>query len=304
MTWSYSRYIGQVIAAGKAEYPLPMFVNASLGRADGKLGTYPCGGPMPLFLDIWRAGAPKLDMISPDIYVTNFTDWCARYTQSENPLFIPETRANPANAFLAVGQYNAIGLSPFGIERDADPASALSKSYDVLGQLAPLILENQGKGTMRSVAVDAENPTQKIPLGNYILNVHFGTGRLDRPQAAPELPAGAPPRAGGPPGAVQPPNRGYAVFIATGPDEYIVAGSGVLVTFSPNSPGPPVAALASVEEGTFVKGRWTPGRRLNGDEIMLSYGLSELAAQNQTGSGLRLSGDTPRILRVKLFRYR
>jgi hypothetical protein len=52
-----------------------------------------------------------------------------------------------------------------------------------------------------------------------------------------------------------------------------------------------------------VDGRWIPGRRLNGDEIMLSYGFAELAAQNQTGSGLQLSGDGPRILRVKLLRY-
>lgn len=80
-------------------------------------------------------------------------------------------------------------------------------------------------------------------------------------------------------------------------------GDGLPITFSPDSPGPPIAAPASIDEGAFVDGRWIPGRRLNGDDIMLSSGFAELAAQNQTGSGLRLSGDGPRILRVKLLRY-
>ena len=30
MAWNYARYIGRVVEAGKAEYPLPMFVNAAL----------------------------------------------------------------------------------------------------------------------------------------------------------------------------------------------------------------------------------------------------------------------------------
>jgi len=30
MAWNYSRYIGRVVEAGKAEYPLPMYVNAAV----------------------------------------------------------------------------------------------------------------------------------------------------------------------------------------------------------------------------------------------------------------------------------
>jgi hypothetical protein len=191
-----------------------------------------------------------------------------------------------------------------------DPASAYAKAYGVLAQLAPLILANQGNGKMQSVVLDAENPSAKIPLGNYLLNVTFGRGRLDRQEQAPaEAPRPSPrpaaqPAAGAFPGVPPAPSRGYGLFIAVGPDEYIVAGDGLLITFSSDSPGPPIAAPASIDEGSFVDGRWTPGRRLNGDEIMLSYGFAELAAHNQTGSGLRLSGDGPRILRVKLLRYR
>ena len=32
MAWNYARYIGRVAEAGKAEYPLPMYVNAALPR--------------------------------------------------------------------------------------------------------------------------------------------------------------------------------------------------------------------------------------------------------------------------------
>jgi hypothetical protein len=45
-----------------------------------------------------------------------------------------------------------------------------------------------------------------------------------------------------------------------------VAGFGVTVAFSPNSPGPPLAGLATLEESAFVNGRWVPERPLNGDD--------------------------------------
>jgi len=57
-----------------------------------------------------------------------------------------------------------------------------------------------------------------------------------------------------------------AIFIAVGPDEYYVAGSGMTVRFSANGPGPGLAGLGTVEEGSFVNGRWVPGRQLAGDE--------------------------------------
>src|SRR5208283_1713200 len=102
MAWNYARYVGRVIEAGKAEYPIPMFVNAALIRtfsiADAaKMGREPgapalsfnSGGPMDDLVDVWRAGAPRLDILAPDAY-DNFAEYCARYTRSGNPLFIPE----------------------------------------------------------------------------------------------------------------------------------------------------------------------------------------------------------------------
>src|SRR6185437_689465 len=96
-------YIGKVIEAGKEAYDIPMFVNAAIGRQNEKLGTYPSGGPLPFVMDVWHAAAPKLDMLCPDIYFGDFTAHCQKYTQSGNPLFIPETLAGDrgaANALL------------------------------------------------------------------------------------------------------------------------------------------------------------------------------------------------------------
>lgn len=68
MAWHYARYVDQVAAAGKAEYPLPMFVNAWLSSAEGKPDDWPSGGPLPHVMDIWRAAAPHIDLLAPDIY--------------------------------------------------------------------------------------------------------------------------------------------------------------------------------------------------------------------------------------------
>jgi hypothetical protein len=119
--------------------------------------------------------------------------------------------------------------------------------YDLITQLAPLIVEHQGKGTMSGVLLEPKDPPQKIQLGNYSLEVAFLRPRPEKRGIPAEIPT-----------------LGGAIFIATGPDEYIAAGFGVSVAFSPNTPGPPLAGLATVEEGTFVNGRWVPGRRLGG----------------------------------------
>jgi hypothetical protein len=79
------------------------------------------------------------------------------------------------------------------------------------------------------------------------------------------------------------------MFIAARPDEYFAVGSGVTVTFSPNTPGPPLAGLATVEEGAFANGRWVPGRRLAGDD---------------TEQGQYLDLRNMGILRFTLYRYR
>src|SRR4029077_6692919 len=69
--WSVAKYIGEVAAAGKKEYPLPMYVNASLRDPfhPSNAGDYASGGPTDNVISIYRAAAPAIDIVAPDIYM-------------------------------------------------------------------------------------------------------------------------------------------------------------------------------------------------------------------------------------------
>jgi hypothetical protein len=328
MAWNYARYVGRVAAAGKAEYPVPMYVNTWCSMGDRLPGTYPSGGPEPHVADLWKVGAPAIDFRSPDLHSTNFSEWAQWYhPNSDFPLFIPEAfhATGHYNIFYVMGQHDGIGFSPFAIDelffkmepgmmeelerrfspnlvddliftgssrtRLELPDLPLARSYDIISQLTPLILENQGKGKMAGAVVIADEPPQKIPLGNYVLTVSYARSGRD-PMPAPKGAPGAP--AAPAPAPTRLADRAGVLFIAVGPDEYVAASSGpVTIRFSPNTPGPPLAGIDSIEEGTFVAGRWVPGRRLNGDE-------------SDSDKSVRLSGGVipnGRIQRVKLYRY-
>ena len=251
MAWNFACYTDRVAAAGKAEYPLPMYLNAALIRPNYKPGQYPSAGPLPHLLDIWRAAAPHIDFLSPDIYFPNFADWCDKYHRSGNPLFIPEALRDTANPFYALGQCDALGFSPFAIDDPAPTPPAnepavlhpdFAQCYDILAQLTPAILAHRGTGTMAGVLLDETNQTQKIHLGSYTLNVaHDYTWNGSR-NAHP-----SPwPRFGG-------------LIINTAPDEYLIAGRGLIITFKSDSTADPIAGIASIDEGKFKNGQWNPG---------------------------------------------
>ena len=279
MAWHYARYVNSVAGAGKAEYSLPMFVNAALIRPNYQPGQYNSGGPLPHSLDLWRAGAPAVDFFSPDIYFDNFAEWSQRYRRDWNPLFIPEAVpgvTGAANAFYAVGQLQAIGFSPFaidGIQRDksTEESAELTASYAILARLSPLMLQKQTENRIATVLL--EGPSQRagrVSLGDYTFTVESAT----------------PADAG---------KRGAAMFMEVGPEEYIVTGSGnltIAVSVSSGSSGQPIAGIVSVDEEVLEDGQWIRKRRLNGDE-------------NGQGHVLRLEDPrTAVILYVKLYRYR
>ncbi len=279
MAWHYAVYANQVAGAGKQEYPLPMFVNAALNRPNAKPGEYPAGGPLPHLMDVWKAGAPSVDFLSPDIYFPDVTRWFEQYHRPGNPLFIPEImygKNSAAEVFCAIGLHDAIGFSPFAIESVANPGSdRLTKAYGLLEQLAPLILENQGMGTMTGILLDRKNPEQTVEMNGYRFKISFEP--LDRFAYKGNL-SDSSFRTGG-------------IILSAGPDDYIVAGSGLIVTFASAMPDDMMAGIGSIDEGRFDNGRWIPGMRLNGD-------------QSHQGRHLRLPNDRFSIQRVKLYRYR
>lgn len=286
MAYYLANFVGEVIKAGKAEYDIPMFVNASVGRQDGKIGTYPSGGPVPFVMDVWRAGAPQLDMLCPDIYVANFTEWLERYKQSGNPLYIPETRAGElgaVNAIKAFCNYDAIGFSPFGIESVVEDSAngPMTQTYTIIKQLAPMILTKEGKKQMIAVSVDTGKTHETVSLGKYLLDFELRRGRQPTNNN---------------------PGLGYALLIETNPNEFIAVGKNINIQFSTLNKQGQLTGILAADQGTIKQGVFIPSRRLNGDEIMDSYDFSNLVDAGKSGNGLKFV-ERLGVQRVKLYQY-
>ncbi len=281
--WHYATFADDLAAAGKAQYPLPMFVNVALNRPGKKPGEYPSAGPLPHLFDIWKAAGPSIDLIAIDTYFPNFTHWARQFKRPDNPLFVPEAnRAGRqdlgANAFWSIGELDAIGFSPFAIENIREPkGDVLPAAYALLRQMAPEILAAQGQGRMRgfrpNVSYDGVVETNNVQatMGGYLLEVSFANqwGKTESAEYD---------------------SRGGLVIQAA-PDEFYVAGRGITVTFR-NPAGPMEGVgIEKATEGTFVDGRWREGRWLNGDET-------------HQGRHIRLPGDEFTVQKVKLYKYR
>jgi hypothetical protein len=276
MAWYFAKYTNSIAQAGKKEYLLPMYVNAALIRPNYKPGQYPSAGPLPHLMDVWRAAAPQIDFLAPDIYFANFAEWLGKYDRGGNATFVPEVdrRQSVSNAFYAIGRHSAMGYSPFSIESVGDPEnSQFKRGYDILHQLTPLILEHQGMGTMAGFLLDSAAQTAEIKLGGYTFTVkHEHTW----PYAV--RAEGPTPRFGG-------------MIIMTAPDEFTIAGSGVVVTFQSSAGDGSIAGIASMDEGAFVNGEWVGGRRMNGDE-------------DHQGRHMHLPGGEYGIQKVRLYTYK
>lgn len=280
--WYYARFADGLTRAGKAAYDMPMYVNVALNRPGRLPGEYPSGGPLPHLIDVWKAGAPAIDFIAPDIYFPNFVDIVNMYKRPDNPLFIPEANNAdhpqvPGNAFYAIGKLDAIGFGPFSIESIGEEPGAVGEAYDILQQLQPHILAAQGLGRMSGFRPKAlydetivyEPVTEKI--GNYRFTVAFAD--IQKPVLAPETA-----KAGG-------------IIIQTGPEDYLIAGQGITVTFAPAGQGPSLAGIDSAWEGhSDAQGHWVAGRLLNGD-------------QTHQGRHIRLAPGKWQIQKVRFYRY-
>jgi hypothetical protein len=279
MAWNYARYVGRVAAAGKAQYPIPMYANCWLDQpGTPKPGDYPSGGPLAHLLDIWHAGAPAIDLIAPDLYVGEFAERADKFTRAGNPLFIAETNTGDRagiNALYSFGAKDAICFSPFGIDGflrgspvASDPnvpdTSPLAQAYLALGQMAPLIAAHQGTGTMAGVmlghgALDENATQQVVKLGDYTITVTRGRRRFFGP------PPGALPPGASAPTAPDPLETVGGVIVQVAPDQFVLVSAGLNFAFA-NAAKPGRTLVASVDEGTFVNGQWIRGRRLNGDQ--------------------------------------
>ena len=293
MAWNYATYIGGIAQKGKEQYPLPMYANAWLRQPKQKMpGQYPSGGPLPEVMDIWRAAAPSIDFLAPDIYAVEVFDWiCEEFTRSGNPLIIPETVLGPtgaARAFYTIGKYNALCYAPFGIDGggifESGDASdkALGKVYDCLHNLEPIIEQYAGTANMAGLFIDqGASDTKPLELGDYtIIAKRFSSAGLFK-------------MTGGMFGAAGEEVKSAAglLVIKLHENEFIVAGGvgGISVSVTKGKTNKfENIGIASVDEISFENGKML-SHRLNGDETAMS------AAVIKPGE--------VKILKIKMYGY-
>ncbi len=318
--WSVAKYIGQVAAAGKAVYPLPMYANAALrdpfhpgapGQpSDG--GTYESGGPTDNVLDIWKVAAPALDILAPDDYQIDdaaYLKVLELYHRDDNALFVPETGgADKARFFFSALGLQTIGSSPFGLDythRAADrslnhaDASAppeefltpWAMNYRLVGPMQREIARLNFEGKLQAVAEEQGKATRTLPFGSWDAIVSFGATRGNR-------------------GAGNQKPAGRALVAQLKDNEFLVAGYFCRVDFRPagteqqrksqhiveGTQQNPSALIDGkwqhrqflrVEEGSYEDGVFKPVRIWNGDET--DWGLD--------------FGSEPVVLRVTLGIY-
>lgn len=344
--WTYAEYVEKLASEGKKIYNIPMYVNVALDSRGRKPGQYPSAGPLAQLIDIWHCGAPSIDLLGLDLYDKGFRDWTAKYKLHNNPLFIPEIRleeVDAVRALYAFGHHDAMGFCPFSIEDydfsasadagvaggaasgisagvNADlsasakkgPAIDLSKddqlnlfpssrqkkaplvaSYSILRQLEPLILANQGSSNLYGVHLDndlreesivTEDGIRLIVKHSYSLGWEAGASDPEWPEVG-------------------------CIIIRTGKEDYLIAGSGIVVTYEDASVSRPskdgeCVGLAKCEIVEFPVAGVVPGTDssvASGTNPVIVRHLS--GDQTHQGRHVRIPVNDWQIQHFRLYRY-
>jgi len=287
--WSVAHFVDQVAAAGKAQYPLPMYANAALRSYDHQDPlTYSAGGPTWNMLDVWKAATPSLDLLAPDIYQPGFKYYeqtLAAYHRPDNALYVAESgnSAPYARYLFTVLGHQGIGFSPFGFDFtgyanfplgaskiDAEAIAPFAANYALIQPMARQLAELSFEGKVWGVSEPTDTHSQEIDMGRWSAEVSYG-----RPQFGVDAPTGNPTPSGG------------AVIAQLAPDQFLVTGIHARVNFHPTDKATRHTLMTRVEEGHYDQGQWVFDRLWNGDQT--DYGLNLTSA--------------PQVLKVTLGHY-
>ncbi|GAA3112260.1 hypothetical protein JOF29_002745 [Kribbella aluminosa] len=253
MACAYAAYVERVAGTGRARLDVPLLVNAWLDGSTvnpgptgvaggGRPGDYPSGGPVIRVAPIWREFAPTIDLLCPDFYFGDVRAVCERYADASAGLFIPEmhrTADGVAQMFLAVGEYGAVGVSPFGADSlspHTPDHGRLADANAMLRMAHQLIRERPG-AKRRGFLLDDAAPSPRVQLGDYVLSVE-----LDKRSAL---------------------EPAYGIVIEQDPGRFVILGRGFTVSFSALDGK---VGVRSAQELHWNGDHIQPGRRLNGDE--------------------------------------
>jgi hypothetical protein len=313
-----AHYIGQVAAAGKAEYPLPMYVNVALRDplTNPRAGTYESGGATDNVLDIWKAAAPAVDILCPDIYQNDTAKYLAvldHYSRPDNTLFVPET-GGTGNAsrmcFAALGR-GAIGWSPFGLDYTrATPAELVpvGMNYRMLEPIMREVARLNFEGKVKAIEEEAGQSSATLDFGAWSAVINFtgaGGGRGRRGGAPPAMaaPAGARGARGAAPDAGEaapPAPTGRALVAQISENQFYLTGSSCTIEFRAASGGQ--RDWLRVEEAEQLERK--PNSSYNGRDYSPASAFRVLRILNgdETDHALPFS-TSPEAVRVTLGTY-
>lgn len=265
-----AKYINEIAAAGKREFDIPFYVNVWLDYPPAELPqrqldtpgiAYPSGGAVQKMIWLWRALAPAIDMIGPDIYSSDsgfYREIIATYHRPDNPLWIPETGRSDSFSkffFYALGS-GAIGFSPFGVDQTGwnilgeEPWKRHSANYALIGPMSREIAQLEFDGKLKTAVEEPGQATQELDFGAWQATVSFGFPQMDGRPA---------------PGTKD--AHGAALVAQLGPNEFLVTGVDTSVIFHLPGRLPWMRSqIVTAEQGTYEDGVWKPLRLWNGDE--------------------------------------
>jgi beta-galactosidase GanA len=291
-TWSVARYVEQVAKAGKAEYGLPLYINHALSDpvAAPAAGRLPWDAMTSHVLDIWKAVAPSISVVAPDIYRSQYVVYekvLDAYGRKDNAEFVPETGNAVAfdRFFFAALGHGAIGWSPFGLDLTGYANAPLGApvvdekliddfawNYKMAGPMQRELAQLNFEGKLKAVSEDPAVHQETLEFGPWTATVQYGLRVFGRATSAPGNPEPI----------------GRALVAQLGPDEFVVTGMATRIDFRPtDTASGKHREFVRVEEGKYVDGKWKFERVWNGDQT--DYGLNFTSL--------------PQVLRVKLMTF-
>jgi hypothetical protein len=286
-----AKYMNEIAAAGKAEFAIPLYINVWISPPVKELPQrqivlpgiqYPSGGPVQKMIGLWKALAPAIDVIGPDIYGSDssfYRELLRTYHRPDNPLMIPETARsdNFAKFFYYMLGEGGIGFSPFGVDQSGwnilgdEPWKAHANNFALIGPMDREIAQLEFDGKLKTAVEEPGQATQELDFGGWQATVAFGFPQRDGERA---------------PGTKD--AHGTALVAQLGPDEFLVTGVDASVIFHLPGKMPWIhSEFVTAEQGAYENGVWKPAKLLNGDE---------------TDRGLCFH-DKPVVVRVKMGRF-
>lgn len=288
--WSTAAYADDIAKAGKAVLPLPTYMNAALRHTFKKEapGTYASGGPTYNVIDIYKATAPNIDFVAPDIYSPESLIYEANldhYARPDNPLFVGEMGNAPvyAHYLYSVIGHGGIGFDPFGMDytgftnfplggdpktfgpEEMKPFATVYKAFAPMQRLfAKAIADGRAWGVSEG---DDHGPANLTLNNQWTAKVEYRLwpfgGQAWTTQLGAGFPEGSETARGG-------------VAIAQIDDKtFYVIGQHARLTFGTAANGASML-MDRVEEGHFdAKGNWVFDRVQNGDQTDFGLNFTE-----------------------------